>query len=96
MIKIDLLKAYDQVSWLYIRLLLTHLGLRVPFINRVMSCISIVSFVVLINETVSHFFHSKRGLINGCPLSPLLFLLAVEELSRAIEDAKSKGEFQGI
>jgi hypothetical protein len=36
-LKIDLSKAYDRVSWLNIRILLTHLGFEVPFINWVMS-----------------------------------------------------------
>jgi hypothetical protein len=38
-IKIDLSKAYDKISWLYIMLFPTHLGFEVPFINWVMSCV---------------------------------------------------------
>jgi hypothetical protein len=79
-VKIDLSKAYDRVSWLYIRLLLTHLGFEVPFINWVMSCITSTTFAVLINGATSPFFHVERGLRKGCPLSPLLFLLVTEVL----------------
>lgn len=71
-LKIDLSKAYHKVRWLYIRLLLTLLDFEVPFINWVMSCVSYVSFVVLINGAASLFFHSKRGLKQGCP-PPLSF-----------------------
>jgi hypothetical protein len=39
-LKIDLSKAYDIVSWLYLRMILTHLGFELPFINWIMSCIS--------------------------------------------------------
>jgi len=95
-IKIDLSKAYDRVSWLYIRMLLTHMGFELPFINWIMSCISIVSFAVLINGATSSFFLVERGLRQGCPLSPLLFLLMVEGLSGAIGEAKSRGDFKGI
>jgi len=95
-LKIDLFKAYDRVSWLYIRMLLTHLGFELPFINWIMSCISTVSFAVLINGETSTFFSAERGLHQGCLLSPLLFLLVAEGLSREIGDAKSIGEFQGI
>jgi hypothetical protein len=69
---------------------------EVPFINWVMICLSLVSFIVLINGFASSFFHAERGLRQGCPLSPLLFLLVVEGLSRALEEAKRQGEFQGI
>jgi hypothetical protein len=61
-----------------------------------MSCISTISFAVLINGAASPFFPVERGLRQGCPLSPLLFLLVAEGLSRAIGEAKSRGEFQGI
>jgi hypothetical protein len=61
-----------------------------------MCCLTTVSFAVLINGSTSPFFHAERGLRQGCPMSPLLFLLVAEGLSRAIEEAKAHGEFQGI
>jgi hypothetical protein len=95
-IKIDLSKAFDRVSWSFIRLLLTHLGFEVPFIRWIMACISSVTFVVLINGATSPFFTSGRGLRQGCPLSPLLFLLVAEGLSRALISATNSGDFKGI
>jgi len=76
-------------------MILTHLGFEVPFINWVMCCLTTVSFAILINGSASPFFHAERGLRQGCPMSPLLFLLVAEGLSRAIEEAKAHGEFQG-
>jgi hypothetical protein len=38
-VKIDFSKAYDRVSWLYLRMMIIHLGFQLPFVNRVMSCI---------------------------------------------------------
>lgn len=61
-LKIDLSKAYDRVSWLYVRLLLTHLGFGLPFVNWIMSCITLVSFAILINGAASPFFQATRGL----------------------------------
>jgi len=95
-IKIDLSKAYDRVNWLYIRMLLTHLGFSYEFTRWVMACISTVSFAVLINGSASPFFTAGRGLRQGCPLSPLLFLLVAEGLSRFIIAAKRDGSFRGI
>jgi len=94
--KIDLTKPCDRVSWIYIRLLLIHIGFEVPFVNWVMSYLSSISFIVLINGYASSFFNVERGLRQGCPLSPLLFLLVVEGLGRALEEAKRWGKFQGI
>ena len=61
-----------------------------------MSCITTVSFSVLINGAASPFFHAERGLRQGCPLSPLLFLLVAEGLSRALNEAKRLGRFSGV
>ena len=95
-IKIDLSKAYDRVNWLYIRLLLTHLGFHIDFIRWIMCCITSVSFAVLINGAASPFFHVEWGLRQGCPLSPLLFLLVVEGLSHFLKQACEEGDFKGI
>ena len=83
-LKIDLSKAFDKVSWLYIKIILIHLGFPPTFIRWIMCCITYVSFSVLINGSASHFFHAERGLRQGCPLSPLLFMLVMEGLSRLI------------
>eukprot|EP00253_Pinus_taeda_P013921 PITA_13921 len=95
-LKIDLSKAYDRINWLYLRLLLTHLGFNYSFISWIMGCISNVSFVVLINGAASPFFKSQRGLRQGCPLSPLLFLLVAEGLSRLILKARRTDKIKGI
>eukprot|EP00253_Pinus_taeda_P028798 PITA_28798 len=81
-LKVDLSKAFDRASRLYIRMLLTHLGFPYMFIKWIMSCISDVPYSVLLNGTPTPFFTAERGLRQGCPLSPLLFLLVMEGLSR--------------
>ena len=86
-LKIDLSKAYDRVNWLYIRLMLTHLGFHMGIFLCIMICLTSVSFVVLINAEASPFFHSERELRQGFPLSPLLFLLVAEGLSRYLKKA---------
>eukprot|EP00253_Pinus_taeda_P002268 PITA_02268 len=95
-LKIDLSKAYDKISWTYLRMLLTHLGFKVEFISWIMGCISNASFAVLINGAASQFFRGQRGLRQGCPLSPLIFLLAAEGLSRLISNAKRSGLVKGL
>lgn len=54
-----------------------------------------VSFEVLINGATSLFFKAERGLRQGYPLFPILFLLVVEGLSRMLTKAKRRGDFKG-
>jgi len=93
---IDLLKAYDRVNWLYIRPMLTRLGFHIGFFLWIMSCLTSVSFVALINAEASPFFHSERELRQGCPLSPLLSLLVAEGVGRYLKKTNFEGNFRGL
>eukprot|EP00253_Pinus_taeda_P011273 PITA_11273 len=95
-LKVDLSKAFDRTNWLYLRLLLTHPGFPYNFIKWTMSCITDVSYSVLLNGEANTFFTSERGLRQGCPLSPLLFLLIMEGLSRVISAARDRQLLNGI
>ena len=61
-----------------------------------MACVTYAQFAVLVNGAPSIFFKSERGIKQGCPLSPLLFLLVIEGLSKNIQDGKTKGMIKGI
>lgn len=86
-------KAFNHVSWLYICLLL---GFKLDFINRIMCCITSAYFAILINGFASPFFKVEHWLRQGCPLSPLLFPLEVEGLSRALEETRSRHGLMGL
>lgn len=60
-----------------------------------MACVTSASFAVLINGSPPTYA-SSRGLRQGCLLSPLLFLLVIEGLSRLINEAKKKMKIKGI
>jgi hypothetical protein len=61
-----------------------------------MSCITSVNTVVLVNGVPTDFFKSHQGLRQDCPLSPLLFLMVVEVLSKLLIQAVDTGTFQGL
>jgi len=94
--KLDLLKAYDRVSWVYLRLALLQIRINVNIVNRIMGCLQSASLAVMINGAPSQFFKASRGLRQGCSLSPFLFLLVVEGLSRMIKEAHSSHLLKAI
>ena len=82
------MKFYDRVNWTPLRLILLHVGLTLDTVNWILGCVRSTNFVVLINSTPSDSFNVIHGLRHGFPLSPLLFLLIVEDLILLIENAK--------
>ena len=61
-----------------------------------MGCISSSTFAVLVNGMPTNFFPASRGIRQGCPLSPLLFILVIEGLSLLISDARRHGLICGV
>jgi hypothetical protein len=96
LLKLDLKKAYDCVSWDFLRLILVQTGFSASSISWIMSCVTSASFAVLINGETSVFFNSERGLRQGCPLSPLLFILIMESLSILLKQGQEAGNLTGI
>ena len=95
-LKLDLVKSFDRVNWTFIRLLLIQIGIPLMGVNWIMGCITGSCLAVLVNGTPSEFFSVSRGLRQGCPLSPLLFILIMEGLSRIILDAQHLGKIMGF
>jgi hypothetical protein len=62
----------------------------------IMSCIISSVYAVLFNGEASKFFRSSRGLCQGCPLSPLLFILVMEGLILLLKESKGEGNLSGI
>jgi hypothetical protein len=96
MLKIDLAKAFDRLEWNFIMDALHHRGLHAHFINLIHSCISSPSFSVIINGQTFANFKCSRGIRQGCPLSPYLFVLSINELSIALQQAMAQSSLTGI
>ena len=95
-LKLDLSRAYDRVDWGLLRLILLQIGLPIEVVRWIMGCITTANFFVLVNGAPTSFFGCGRGLRQGCPLSPILFLLVIEGLSRLLTDARISGRIKGV
>ncbi|XP_059077157.1 uncharacterized protein LOC131876269 [Cryptomeria japonica] len=90
------MKAYDRVDWEALGLVLLKLGFSEAWVKWINACISSTRFLVLINGSPCGFYSSSRGLRQGDPLSPFLFIVLAESFSWAIKAAKLKGLWKGI
>ena len=73
-----------------------QIELDLEIVNWIMGCVQSASFDVMINGSSSNFFRAYRGLRQGFPLSPFLFLLIADALSRIIFYAKRTRSYKGI
>uniref|UniRef100_A0A2N9HFI3 Reverse transcriptase domain-containing protein n=1 Tax=Fagus sylvatica TaxID=28930 RepID=A0A2N9HFI3_FAGSY len=86
-LKLDLEKAYDRLEWDFIREVLTFFKFSPPFVDLVLECVSTSSFSILVNGGQLENFKPSRGIRQGDPLSPYLFILCMEYLSLKILEA---------
>lgn len=96
MLKIDLAKAFDHIEWNFIVSVLARKGLHHHFINLIYACIFPPFFFVIVNGQDFQCFRSSRGTGQGCPLSPYLFVLALNKLSISLNEAMVANNLEGI
>ena len=94
--KLDIEKAYDNVNWDALFYLLDRMSFGVRWRGWIKACITIVRFSIIVNGSPVGFFESSRGLRQGDPLSPLLFLLIMEVLSRMLKKTENCGLLRGF
>ena len=93
--KLDIEKAYDHLNWNFLLIVMQKMGFREKWAGWIRWCISFASFLVLVNGIPSGFFQNTRGLRQGDPLSPYLFVIRMEALSYLINRVVSEGFLLG-
>ncbi|XP_009127063.3 uncharacterized protein LOC103851935 [Brassica rapa] len=95
-VKTDISKAYDRLEWSFIRSVLERMGFHHLLIQWLMQCVITVSYSFLFNDEVVGNIIPQRGVRQGDPLSPYLFILCGEVLSGLCSKAQLSGNLPGI
>ncbi|XP_058755938.1 uncharacterized protein LOC131629159 [Vicia villosa] len=94
MIQLDLQKAYDMVDWGALELIMKELGLPNLFINWIMLTVKSVSYRFNLNGLYTSHIQEKRGIRQGDPLSPILFVFMMAYFHRLLHKMQKNPDFK--
>ena len=89
-------KAYDRVDWNFLKAVLIAMNFNDRWVNWIMVCVTSVRYTLLINGNISQSFTPRKGLRQGDPLSPYLFLFCANILSLALMKVENQQRIKGV
>lgn len=95
-LKLDISKAYDRVERPVLSHVMIRMGFSLRWIKRIMNYLSSSKLSIVVNGRPLSSFKISRGLRQGCPLAPCLFLIRSEELSTLLKHHAESGSLKGI
>ncbi|KAL3689717.1 hypothetical protein R1sor_016026 [Riccia sorocarpa] len=96
LLKIDFKKAFDTLRWQFIYDVMEKMQFGQVFISFVQALNTNAASSVRINNTITKTFQISRSVRQGCPLSPLLFTIAIQTLTDGVNLKLRMGEIKGI
>ncbi|GKV11959.1 hypothetical protein SLEP1_g23168 [Rubroshorea leprosula] len=94
--KVDFEKAYDKVCWEFIDYMLMRMGFSITWRKWIQECLRSSTVSVLVNGSPTKQFTVSKGLRQGDPLSPFLFLIVAEGLNGLVSSAVVKEQYKGV
>ena len=95
-LKIDISKAYDRINWNFLKVVLLSMNFGTTLVNWIMKCVSTIQYSLLVNGSHSKPFHPSRGIRQGDPISPYLFLFCANTLSLALTKEENQKNLKGV
>ena len=93
--KVDFEKAYDSVNWDFLLYMMDRMNFCKKWSQWIKGCLNSSTVSVLVNGSPSDEFRLERGLRQGDPLAPFLFLIVVEGLNGMMKQVVEMGKFVG-
>jgi hypothetical protein len=86
----------DRIEWHFLAKMMEKMGFHERWIDRVMTCVTSVTYRIKVNGVLTDPFAPGRGLRRDDPLSPYLFLLCAEGFSALLQKAEEDGRIKGV
>jgi len=95
-LKVDFEKAYDSVNWGFLEYMMRRVGMEEKGVRWMRACVFRGNMYILVNGSPTEEISVQRGLKQGDPLAPFLFLLVAEGFSGLMTNAVNRNLFKGF
>lgn len=95
-LKLDMNKVYNCAEWAFLEKIIRKLGFNEKWVTLMMLCVSTISYTILINGAPNGYIHPTRGIRQGDPISPFMFLICSKGLHGLLTQLAVRGDIHGF